>query len=143
MLMIRRPPRANRTDTLFPYTTLFRSPPGRLLDHQEAARGGHLDRAAHLFGIEIDNRPAYTAAGVVDHDFGYADPRLDRSEQVCHARRIGGIDRESLRSGFRGQVLELVDIARRHRDLEPGVRQLARQRSADAGTGAPHKRTEE
>src|SRR3546814_17000741 len=28
--MIRRPPRATRTDTLFPYTTLFRSQPDRL-----------------------------------------------------------------------------------------------------------------
>src|SRR3546814_20339545 len=28
-LMIRRPPRSTRTDTLFPYTTLFRSPLGR------------------------------------------------------------------------------------------------------------------
>src|SRR3546814_18465960 len=28
-LMIRRPPRSTRTDTLFPYTTLFRSPPER------------------------------------------------------------------------------------------------------------------
>src|SRR3546814_6331967 len=28
-LMIRRPPRSTRTDTLFPYTTLFRSPAGR------------------------------------------------------------------------------------------------------------------
>src|SRR3546814_17843105 len=27
-LMIRRPPRSTRTDTLFPYTTLFRSPFG-------------------------------------------------------------------------------------------------------------------
>src|SRR3546814_8765572 len=27
--MIRRPPRSTRTDTLFPYTTLFRSPPVR------------------------------------------------------------------------------------------------------------------
>src|SRR3546814_8758506 len=27
-LMIRRPPRSTRTDTLFPYTTLFRSGPG-------------------------------------------------------------------------------------------------------------------
>src|SRR3546814_4172364 len=27
--MIRRPPRSTRTDTLFPYTTLFRSPGGR------------------------------------------------------------------------------------------------------------------
>src|SRR3546814_4363329 len=25
--MVRRPPRSTRTDTLFPYTTLFRSPP--------------------------------------------------------------------------------------------------------------------
>src|SRR3546814_11185861 len=31
-LMIRRPPRSTRTDTLFPYTTLFRS-----LDHRRAA----------------------------------------------------------------------------------------------------------
>src|SRR3546814_4621135 len=28
-LMIRRPPRSTRTDTLFPYTTLFRSPDAR------------------------------------------------------------------------------------------------------------------
>src|SRR3546814_20734654 len=29
-LMIRRPPRSTRTDTLFPYTTLFRSPGTRM-----------------------------------------------------------------------------------------------------------------
>src|SRR3546814_7627577 len=29
--MTRRPPRSTRTDTLFPYTTLFRSPEGRRL----------------------------------------------------------------------------------------------------------------
>src|SRR3546814_13584271 len=29
--MIRRPPRSTRTDTLFPYTTLFRSPAGMAL----------------------------------------------------------------------------------------------------------------
>src|SRR3546814_13647643 len=29
--MIRRPPRSTRTDTLFPYTTLFRSPVGLML----------------------------------------------------------------------------------------------------------------
>src|SRR3546814_12694383 len=31
-LMIRRPPRSTRTDTLFPYTTLFRSGPVRTLE---------------------------------------------------------------------------------------------------------------
>src|SRR3546814_19685929 len=39
--MVRRPPRSTRTDTLFPYTTLFRSPEG------EAGRG---DKAAQ-FGV--------------------------------------------------------------------------------------------
>src|SRR3546814_2202587 len=33
--MIRRPPRSTRTDTLFPYTTLFRSP-----DYEACARQG-------------------------------------------------------------------------------------------------------
>src|SRR3546814_4752087 len=34
--MIRRPPRSTRTDTLFPYTTLFRSPVGQIaLDKAE------------------------------------------------------------------------------------------------------------
>src|SRR3546814_5509448 len=38
--MIRRPPRSTRTDTLFPYTTLFRSPhrPSRALRRRDLAR---------------------------------------------------------------------------------------------------------
>src|SRR3546814_2074870 len=36
-LMIRRPPRSTRTDTLFPYTTLFRSPV-----HQQFAQPARL-----------------------------------------------------------------------------------------------------
>src|SRR3546814_8388551 len=36
--MIRRPPRSTRTDTLFPYTTLFRSP--LVDDAPEAVRDG-------------------------------------------------------------------------------------------------------
>src|SRR3546814_1661144 len=40
--MIRRPPRSTRTDTLFPYTTLFRSGAGEdhLVDVGELAAGG-------------------------------------------------------------------------------------------------------
>src|SRR3546814_7241833 len=37
-LMIRRPPRSTRTDTLFPYTTLFRSPQAAGKD-AEGSRG--------------------------------------------------------------------------------------------------------
>src|SRR3546814_8146938 len=34
--MIRRPPRSTRTDTLLPYTTLFRSSRDREVDHDDA-----------------------------------------------------------------------------------------------------------
>src|SRR3546814_11365339 len=37
--MIRRPPRSTRTDTLFPYTTLFRSPEGALDEARRPACG--------------------------------------------------------------------------------------------------------
>src|SRR3546814_7452391 len=53
-LMIRRPPRSTRTDTLFPYTTLFRSAEGRagqIIDDLVEIGIGHDDamvlRAAH------------------------------------------------------------------------------------------------
>src|SRR3546814_557429 len=36
--MLRRPPRSTRTDTLFPYTTLFRSKPKRPADALKLAR---------------------------------------------------------------------------------------------------------
>src|SRR3546814_2666529 len=39
--MIRRPPRSTRTDTLFPYTTLFRSEPGGLGIHVTLDLAGH------------------------------------------------------------------------------------------------------
>src|SRR3546814_788706 len=54
--MIRRPPRSTRTDTLFPYTTLFRSP---TIAHggitaQEYAADGRIDRG----GIAVAAKPA-------------------------------------------------------------------------------------
>src|SRR3546814_8324453 len=47
--MIRRPPRSTRTDTLFPYTTLFRSAAAER-DRRLAERGGGAD--AVLVGLE-------------------------------------------------------------------------------------------
>src|SRR3546814_284997 len=41
--MIRRPPRSTRTDTLFPYTTLFRSGRGHVADKGEAESALRLD----------------------------------------------------------------------------------------------------
>src|SRR3546814_3758271 len=45
-LMIRRPPRSTRTDTLFPYTTLFRSTEERIA--AELDLGRHADAVAEL-----------------------------------------------------------------------------------------------
>src|SRR3546814_7946172 len=47
--MIRRPPRSTRTDTLFPYTTLFRSPclPARMKAASFCSDCSHLPWAAH------------------------------------------------------------------------------------------------
>src|SRR3546814_18288282 len=39
--MIRRPPRSTRTDTLFPYTTLFRSQRRRSQDAAREAQAAH------------------------------------------------------------------------------------------------------
>src|SRR3546814_5010815 len=44
-LMIRRPPRSTRTDTLFPYTTLFRSHPAAAPARRARDRGA---RVGHL-----------------------------------------------------------------------------------------------
>src|SRR3546814_5486100 len=51
-LMIRQPPRSTRTDTLFPYTTLFRSPP-RLGIGEEVAQH---DRTAGLEPRRVEVR---------------------------------------------------------------------------------------
>src|SRR3546814_3140384 len=50
-LMIRRPPRSTRTDTLFPYTTLFRS-----LDHDRVKIGARgIDRCGVAGGAGADD----------------------------------------------------------------------------------------
>src|SRR3546814_12072357 len=47
--MIRRPPRSTRTDTLFPYTTLFRSPFGHTPSQRIEQRGiADVDALARL-----------------------------------------------------------------------------------------------
>src|SRR3546814_17338077 len=50
--MLRRPPRSTRTDTLFPYTTLFRSRPPR---HRLRTRGRGL-RGSYSFRVSLDRR---------------------------------------------------------------------------------------
>src|SRR3546814_5556985 len=62
--MIRRPPRSTRTDTLFPYTTLFRSPscgarPQPLFDTQAAAALGVERSEEHTSELQSLMRISY------------------------------------------------------------------------------------
>src|SRR3546814_6024037 len=56
--MIRRPPRSTRTDTLFPYTTLFRS-------EQLAAQPGQAGLAQVALGIHVVQAALQHVAAVV------------------------------------------------------------------------------
>src|SRR3546814_7973322 len=86
--MIRRPPRSTRTDTLFPYTTLFRSPGvlrGQILRRQARhadriglGRRQRLARHAalrHRLLHRLDDRPA---GAPVEHEEFAALARLDQ-----------------------------------------------------------------
>src|SRR3546814_8719101 len=83
--MIRRPPRSTRTDTLFPYTTLFRSVlvGGRQAETPERPAG--LDVVAFVQALEQRGRGA--AGNVADRDFhGIAGTQrmvVDRRQRVA------------------------------------------------------------
>src|SRR3546814_4822634 len=73
--MIRRPPRSTRTDTLFPYTTLFRSPASDLRGNRTASEAGArgwgetwpgLPWPGHVARQETP-RPAHHAQGALRH----------------------------------------------------------------------------
>src|SRR3546814_7382246 len=74
--MIRRPPRSTRTDTLFPYTTLFRSscPPSACGKHEGAQVVGDL-RVRSEPGSKAGARLVQQHAETVD-DNTAAGPRL-------------------------------------------------------------------
>src|SRR3546814_11750428 len=81
-LMIRRPPRSTRTDTLFPYTTLFRS---------------LLELGRTVIGVDI--------ARLVRPDFE-AEAQIGCGDFVERLRRSGGAaDVECGDSWFSGRVL--------------------------------------
>src|SRR3546814_6809925 len=71
-LMIRRPPRSTRTDTLFPYTTLFRSVGADLGDRREVG-----DRPVDVGDVDLDAHRA--ALGQVDGRL--VEVGLDAGEQ--------------------------------------------------------------
>src|SRR3546814_4138277 len=97
--MIRRPPRSTRTDTLFPYTTLFRSGVGRVPEdgpgqnggpdgvQAELERGDHAEVAAAApqrpkqVGVLVLGRPQQLAVGGHDVD---GEEVVDREAVLAH-----------------------------------------------------------
>src|SRR3546814_1001640 len=71
--MIRRPPRATRTDTLFPYTTLFRSP-------LEARAPGLVERD----DLPVQHEVVHREPAERGHDLGVA--RADRLARAALER---------------------------------------------------------
>src|SRR3546814_7028137 len=104
--MIRRPPRSTRTDTLFPYTTLFRSEPS--LDDGAP-------RAAVPLGVEQDgaggqaaHRRAAQPRAVGAHP---GPPGAGRPSPLPHLRTAGGGGRQlcaALRAAARPGVRPAV-----------------------------------
>src|SRR3546814_12563213 len=75
--MILRPPRSTRTDTLFPYTTLFRSPMRRLLGLGAAARGRRIGALTEAVRLEDD------VLGRYPHELSGG-----QAQRVCIARAV-------------------------------------------------------
>src|SRR3546814_16252997 len=107
-LMIRRPPRSTRTDTLFPYTTLFRS----LLErHDEAV-------AKELL---VDDRSPLALEVTLGDDHPVA--HLEACHRAILPDRCRGSDRLHDHDVARGAVRDVVGDAAEHeaRSLHPNV----------------------
>src|SRR3546814_20132053 len=86
--MIRRPPRSTRTDTLFPYTTLFRSPlPLAILPHRDVERSVATHRHAAIHADDIMLRYAEISSDFLDV-FGTQIAILERFEIVLHPAQV-------------------------------------------------------
>src|SRR3546814_726859 len=124
--MIRRPPRSTRTDTLFPYTTLFRSPGGtnpdigcsngsaRLAWPTGASRGhgggggrqlvdGRQRRLAHRLNIVTagagSQLPIQAASMSTRTDTAGEDPTIEDREQLIRVFEQGSKPPEQWRIG--------------------------------------------
>src|SRR3546814_142022 len=84
--MIRRPPRSTRTDTLFPYTTLFRSR-DRVRHPMKKRRGDPLRIG--------DRRCGNIQQAELDHPVKQLAPRLADDPTHHHVTKKGDIDYEA------------------------------------------------
>src|SRR3546814_10580282 len=97
--MIRRPPRSTRTDTLFPYTTLFRSGEGEIVAVTGAipVHRGEEDftstKAGQADGVfdGVDPGGAAAAVGEYLQFAGSGSPGIDRADDALIAEHAGHV----------------------------------------------------
>src|SRR3546814_11949385 len=107
--MIRRPPRSTRTYTLFPYTTLFRSPGGRPRQRRSRARNV-IEHARQR--IAADDLETLDSVGRGLHPSQQGE-RVDRARAPRPADRArGDRGREPKRTEERRVGRECVSICR-------------------------------
>src|SRR3546814_5261703 len=105
--MIRRPPRSTRTDTLFPYTTLFRSRAAGLDDSRSACRQDQRP-------LPAGQRDAARQCDLTRADPAPAQESLRHRPQLYRAcRRIGKVAQHQCRSAApAGDLLEAANDGR-------------------------------
>src|SRR3546814_19834141 len=108
--MIRRPPRSTRTDTLFPYTTLFRS----LHDIRERRAGALKQR------LEVRHGLPQLAVDAAGHELAVDDAHLAREDQPIPREDDGSVGPDGLRHCTSRDRKSVVEGKRRsvHVDLE-------------------------
>src|SRR3546814_16441480 len=95
--MIRRPPRSTRTDTLFPYTTLFRSPaPVQDAPSPTAEAPSREPDVIYVPTpqpvVDAMLKLAEVKQGDVLYDLGSGDGRIPITAAKTYGTRAGGID---------------------------------------------------
>src|SRR3546814_2853880 len=96
--MIRRPPRSTRTDTLFPYTTLFRSAVDRIggrLQPRDADRRGAADRPGPVAGRGVRAPVRRMAGADGESGAGRADGRPAGARSEEHTSELQSLMRIS------------------------------------------------
>src|SRR3546814_14230666 len=90
--MIRRPPRSTRTDTLFPYTTLFRALLDRLPQAGQFRRGQALHAAPRGIGVDLHEQAEIVEQRRYrrgDHDLVVGDVQERGHDERSEERRVG------------------------------------------------------
>src|SRR3546814_1465149 len=118
--MIRRPPRSTRTDTLFPYTTLFRSID---IEHEDRVGGDH-----DLAGLVLLLVGAITEVGLdPDAIFCALGHQLERFLEAGNRRLLAQRERHGLLRLIELRAVDELAVAIDQRDI------LVSRRGALAG----------